>query len=93
MNTSRAAARLVIHGRVQGVWYRQSCANEAHRLGVAGWVRNLPDGSVEAFVEGERSALEALVMWCHRGPPRAFVERVVVDASEPVGAVGFEVRR
>lgn len=93
MNPPRAAARVVIQGRVQGVWYRQSCANEASRLGVAGWVRNLPDGSVEAFVEGEPSALEALVRWCHRGPPRASVERVVVDASEPVGTQGFEVRR
>lgn len=68
--------RLVIEGTVQGVFFRESTRREAEARGVAGWVRNLPDGRVEAVLEGPRQAVDAVVQWCHRGPPAAHVERV-----------------
>lgn len=68
--------RILVEGRVQGVWYRQSCADEARRLGVRGWVRNRSDGRVEAEVEGDRMAVEELQRWMAEGPPRAVVTRV-----------------
>jgi acylphosphatase len=67
---------LVIHGRVQGVGFRDSLCREAARLGVTGWVRNRFDGTVEAMVYGERAATDAIVQWCRRGPPAARVVRV-----------------
>jgi len=77
--------RVVVAGRVQGVAFRASAVDEARRLGVRGHVRNLPDGTVEAEAEGERSAVEALVRWCGRGPPAARVERVDVEWRAHVG--------
>jgi acylphosphatase len=70
---------------VQGVFYRQSTAMEAARLGLAGTVRNVADGSVEVVAEGERGAVEALVAWCGRGPPSARVEGVEVAPEAPTG--------
>lgn len=90
----RVRARIRVSGLVQGVWFRQSTADEARRLGLEGWVRNLADGSVEAEAQGARPAVEALVRWCHRGPPAARVEGVDVEwapAGEPLGA--FRVAR
>jgi len=87
-------ARVRVRGLVQGVWFRQSAADEARRLGLEGWVRNLADGSVEAEAQGERERVEALVRWCHRGPPAARVEGVDVEwgaAGEGLGA--FRVTR
>lgn len=72
-------------GLVQGVWFRQSTANEANRLGVGGSIRNRADGSVEATAEGAREAVEALLRWCHRGPPAARVEAVEVNWELPTG--------
>lgn len=69
-------AHLLISGRVQGVYYRASTEAIATRLGLRGWVRNLPDGRVEAIAEGPRARLEQLIAWCHEGPPAARVERV-----------------
>mgnify|MGYP001459646274 CR=1 FL=1 len=85
---------LRIVGKVQGVWYRASMQREARRLGVAGWVRNVEDGSVEAVAEGPRADLEALIAWCRKGPPGARVDDVQVHWSSAQGGFpGFEIRR
>lgn len=67
------ARRVVVHGRVQGVGFRDATVQAAFELGVAGWVRNRRDGSVEAFVQGDAGAVERFVEWCRRGPPLARV--------------------
>lgn len=86
--------KLRITGRVQGVWYRQSTADEAARLGVAGWVMNLPDGSVEAVFEGEDNAVDKMADWCRRGPPLAAVTGVSASEEPPEGLKPpFRVRR
>ena len=83
MTTERITRRLAIHGRVQGVWFRESMRIEAERLGVTGWVRNRMDGSVEAIVQGSREAVEAITRWSRRGPEAAQVTGV--DVSEAAG--------
>ena len=86
------ARRLVIHGDVQGVGYRYAMVDAAHQQGIAGWVRNRRDGSVEAFVQGDESAVGAIIAWCRRGPPAARVTRVdIVEAAAETHA-GFEWR-
>ena len=70
------SVRLVIEGRVQGVWFRDSTRREALRLGVTGWVRNRRDGTVEVLAEGPEDRVRELVRWCHHGPPAARVTRV-----------------
>ncbi|WP_432557656.1 acylphosphatase [Granulicoccus sp. GXG6511] len=82
----------VVSGRVQGVSYRYSMKREAHRLGVAGWVRNLPDGRVEFEAEGERSAVEALVAWAGEGPAYARVDRVLTSDRQVQGDQEFVTR-
>ena len=82
---------LVMQGRVQGVGYRYSMCHEAERLEVCGWVRNRSDGAVEAMVQGEAEAVDALLTWTHRGPPFAKVERVDVTPGEGSYA-GFVVK-
>jgi len=84
--------RVVVHGRVQGVYFRASCAAEARLAGLAGWVRNRPDGTVEAVFEGEEGAVARLVAWCRSGPPRAEVLDVEVHDEPPAGERGFHVR-
>ena len=84
--------RVVVSGRVQGVWFRESCRQEAEARRVAGWVRNRPDGKVEAVFEGEPDEVDALVGWCSMGPIRARVVRVDVSDELPVGDSGFIVR-
>lgn len=74
--------RLVIHGRVQGVFFRDSMRNEAQRLGIAGWVRNRSDGTVEAAIQGETAAVDAIMRWAHRGPQHARVERVDIEPHD-----------
>lgn len=69
---------LEIHGRVQGVFFRDSMRREAQRLGITGWVRNCSDGSVEAAVQGEPDAVDAIVRWSHQGPPHARIERIEI---------------
>ena len=85
-------ARALVRGRVQGVFYRASAEERARSLGVAGWARNLPDGSVEVVLEGEEAAVESLLAWCRRGPAGAHVQEVVVKWEEPRGEQGFSVR-
>lgn len=88
----KVAARARIIGRVQGVFFRAETRDTARRLGLAGWVRNLSDGSVEALFEGERREVESAVEWCGTGPPAARVVTVEVEWVEPSGLEGFEVR-
>ena len=73
---SAERVELRITGRVQGVYYRASCAEAARQLGLVGWVRNVDDGSVEAVAEGPHEALESFLAWCRRGPPAARVDDV-----------------
>jgi len=80
-----ARAHLYISGIVQGVGFRWSFVEVAERLGLKGWVRNLPDGRVEAVVEGPKDAIEKLIEWAHRGPPLAVVENVEVIWEEYKG--------
>lgn len=89
--TIRAIVR--ISGRVQGVFYRKATVETAQRLALSGWVRNLPDGSVEALFEGERAAVEAAIAWCRQGPPRAAVDEVTTAWLDgPAECAGFAVR-
>ena len=67
-----------VSGKVQGVWYRATTVEEARKLGLTGWVRNLLDGRVEIVAEGPRGSLERLIAWCHEGPPLAVVDEVKV---------------
>lgn len=87
-----ARARVKVRGMVQGVFFRAETRRQAHALGLSGWVRNVPDGTVEAAFEGKRSRVEQTIEWCRHGPPAASVESVDVDWEEPVGESGFEVR-
>jgi acylphosphatase len=87
------ARRLVVRGRVQGVGFRYAMVEAAELQGVAGWVRNRRDGTVEAFVQGEDAAVGSVVEWCRRGPPAARVTEVEAVAAEVDGAVaGFTHR-
>ncbi len=84
--------RVVIGGRVQGVFFRDTARQRAEAAGVAGCIRNTPDGTVEAVFEGEPEAVERMVEFCRRGPSRAEVSSVDVTDEEPEGLSGFEVR-
>ncbi len=88
----RIRRRVVAHGRVQGVFFRDTTRREAGGRGVAGWVTNGGDGSVEAVFEGDPEAVEALVSFCRAGPGSASVERLDVSEEEPEGLEDFEVR-
>lgn len=77
--TELVRARIRVYGLVQGVFFRATMRDVATSLGVRGWVRNVPDGSVEAVLEGPKDAVEKVIEWAHRGPPAAVVERVEVN--------------
>jgi acylphosphatase len=83
--------RVVVSGHVQGVFYRVSCARVARGRGLGGWVRNRPDGDVEAAFEGPPADVEALIAWCREGPPGARVVEVEVTDEPPEGAIAFEI--
>jgi len=85
-------AHVRIYGKVQGVWFRAHTKDMADKLGIKGWVRNVPDGSVEAVFEGDDESVEKIIEWCHRGPPLARVEGVEVEYEEPRGEEKFEIR-
>lgn len=86
-----SAKRLTIAGRVQGVGYRAWMVDEAVRLGVSGWVRNRPDGSVEALVHGDSAAVEELLRACRRGPRLAAVASITEELAEPGPEPGFRI--
>jgi acylphosphatase len=86
------AKRVVVHGSVQGVFFRDTARRKAEQRGVRGWVRNLDDGSVEALFEGDPEAVDAMVAFAREGPRGADVERVDVSDAEPEGGGGFEIR-
>lgn len=96
MGSTVVARRAIVHGRVQGVWYRASTAQQAQSLGVRGHARNLPDGTVEVLAVGEPAAVDALLAWLREGPPLARVTDVVIEAVDPAslppGHAGFDTR-
>lgn len=89
MSTIRT--RVIVDGRVQGVFFRDEARRTANALGIAGWVRNLPDGRVEAVFEGSAVAVESAVAWARRGPAHALVTSVEVAEETPEDMAGFEV--
>ena len=85
-------ARVVVHGAVQGVFFRVEARDRARSLGVGGWVRNTSDGSVEAVFEGEDERVESMVDWCRRGPRGAQVDDLDVMWDQPQGEDEFSIR-
>ena len=83
--------RVVVSGRVQGVFFRDSCQRQAATVGVSGWVRNRNDGRVEAVFEGEPDAVDRMLRWSRQGPSRARVDAVEVSDEDPQGERGFRV--
>lgn len=93
MTMADVARRLVIRGRVQGVGYRHATVEAARAIGVAGWVRNRPDGTVEAFAQGARADVDRFVAWCRHGPPLARVDDVEVgEATVDAALARFDWR-
>jgi acylphosphatase len=85
-------AHVIVRGRVQGVFFRAEASARARSLGLAGWVRNLPDGSVEAVFEGPQEPVESMLRWCQYGPAGARVDAVDVAWGQATGDTAFEVR-
>ncbi|MDH7507062.1 MAG: acylphosphatase [Candidatus Thermoplasmatota archaeon] len=88
----KTSVHVLISGRVQGVWFRASTKEKAEELGLTGWVRNTPDGNVEAIFEGEEEVVKKMLTWCHHGPPMAKVEDVIVKKQKPIGFKEFSIR-
>jgi len=84
--------RLLVTGRVQGVFFRDTCRRVASEAGVAGWATNLPDGRVEVVVEGDPGSVDAVVRWCQEGTAYSRVESVEVADEKPEGTSGFSIR-
>ena len=84
--------RAVVHGNVQGVFFRDTARRQAESLGVAGWITNKPDGTVEAVFEGDPDEVESMLRFCREGPGRAEVEKVEISEEEPEGLEGFAIR-
>jgi acylphosphatase len=89
MRTPETTLQIRVRGRVQGVGYRDSLCMEAERLGVAGWVRNRSDGTVEALLQGGAAAVEALVVWARKGPAGARVSGLEAQPAQPARLTGF----
>jgi acylphosphatase len=92
VNDDRVAKRVVVHGDVQGVFFRDSTEKEAQKHGVSGWVTNRDDGAVEALFEGDASSVDAMVDFAKSGPSQASVQDVEVSDAEPEGGSSFEVK-
>ena len=92
MTPNQIARRVVVSGSVQGVFFRDGARREAQRRGVTGWVRNLPDGRVEAWFEGPPDAVAELVQWCHHGPRHATVTNTQTSDAKPEGYDRFRIR-
>lgn len=92
-SSSPVRVRVFVGGLVQGVGYRYSTMNQAKYFGLSGWVRNLPDGRVEAVFEGSKKAVEGMIGWCRRGPTGATVSELVLEYEDPEGERTFEIRR
>jgi acylphosphatase len=91
--TGPDAFRARVRGRVQGVGFRWTCSEDARRLGLCGWVRNLVNGDVEVWAEGSAAGLESLLQWLRRGPSGAWVESVQYEKQKPAGKFrSFEIR-
>ena len=84
--------RVIVSGKVQGVWFRESTREQATALALGGWVRNLADGTVEAVFEGSETAVDRAVEWCRRGPRQARVDALDVTRETPIGEASFDVR-
>lgn len=92
MNQEPKRLRAIISGRVQGVWYRASTRDQAAAYGLTGWVKNLPDGRVEAVMEGDEELLRQMLAWCWQGPPNARVDAIEESWSPATGEFkGFKV--
>ncbi|MCJ7816706.1 MAG: acylphosphatase [Candidatus Aenigmarchaeota archaeon] len=89
---NRECVHVFVKGVVQGVFFRSWTEQTARKLGLKGWVRNMPDGRVEALFEGNRNAVERMIELCRKGPPHAKVEYVQVRKEKPLGLERFEVR-
>jgi len=91
--SDRTRARVLVSGRVQGVYYRANTRDAARARNLDGWVRNLEDGRVEAIFEGDDAAVKEMIEWCHTGSPAASVRDVAVTYEEPTAESGFSIRR
>ena len=87
-----AAVHLIVQGRVQGVFYRAKTQKKAEALGLVGWVKNCSNGSVEIHAEGDKTKLEELIAWCHRGPALAKVSNIDFNWLEAEGLGAFDIR-
>ncbi len=88
----KIAYRFRVFGVVQGVAYRYSAQRQAEVLGVSGWIRNLIDGGVEGFVEGDIESVKNFLKWCKNGPPNASVEQLLIEESPILNLSGFEIK-
>ena len=82
---------LIVHGKVQGVWYRAGTREQALKMGLCGWAKNCLNGTVEIHAEGEKEILEQFINWCRKGPPAAQVSALDIEWVEPQGLTTFEV--
>ena len=89
----KSKVHVIISGKVQGVWFRANTKNKAEQLNIIGWVRNTPDGKVEAIFEGEERDVHEMIKWCNEGPPLANVKNIDVEPSSPLnGFDGFSIK-
>jgi acylphosphatase len=93
MSQEQIHAHVFISGRVQGVGYRYSTLQQAQQLGVSGWVRNLPDGRVEAIFEGNQNIVEEMINWCRKGPSGSVVQAVKVEYEALENLQGFKISK